>query len=74
MVGRMDGQSVVLKAEKRKTKPERGRQEEITGDIEKGANGGAGETGTQADAVNGVGSHGLGEGPGGACWRYGRSG
>ncbi len=65
MVGRMDGQSVVLKAEKGKLKLSVD-DKEITYDIEKGANGGAGETETQADAVNGVGSHGLGEGPGGA--------
>ncbi len=65
MVGRMDGQSVVLKAEKGKLKLSVD-DKEITYDIEKGANGGAGETETQADAVNGVGTHGLGEGPGGA--------
>ena len=65
MVGRMDGQSVVLKAEKGKLKLSVD-DKEITYDIEKGANGGGGETETQAVGANGVGAHGLGEGPGGA--------
>jgi transposase InsO family protein/transposase-like protein len=61
MVGRMDGQSVVLKAEKGKLKLSVD-DKEITYDIEKGANGG-GET--QAEAVGSVLAHGLGEGAGG---------
>jgi len=65
MVGRMDGQSVVLKAEKGKLKLSVD-DKEITYDIEKGANGGGGETQTQTDADGGVLALGLGEGAGGA--------
>jgi integrase-like protein len=60
MVGRMDGQSVVLKAEKGKLKLSVD-DKEITYDIEKGANGGGGETQTQTDADGGVLALGLGE-------------
>jgi transposase InsO family protein/transposase-like protein len=63
MVGRMDGQSVVLKAEKGKLKLSVD-DKELIYDIEKGANDGGGETQAQADA-NGVLAHGVREGPGG---------
>ena len=63
MVGRMEGQSVVLKAEKGKLKLSVD-DREIIYDIEKG-NGNGGETQAQADAVSGVVAYGLGEGPGG---------
>jgi len=64
LIGRMEGQSVVLKAEKGKLKLSVDDKEMIY-DIEKGTNG-TGKTETQAGAVSGVGSHSLGESPGGA--------
>jgi transposase InsO family protein len=63
LVGRMEGQSVVLKAEKGKLKLSVD-DKEMTYDIEKGADGG-GETQAQARRRH-VLAHGLGEGPGGA--------
>src|SRR5580658_5708801 len=65
LIGRMEGQSVVLKAEKGKLKLSVD-DKEMTYDLEKGNGSGNGESETQADAVSGVLAHGLGEGAGGA--------
>jgi transposase InsO family protein len=65
LIGRMEGQSVVLKAEKGKLKLSVD-DKEMTYDLEKGNGGGNGQDETQADAVSGVLAHGIGEGPGGA--------
>ncbi len=64
LIGRMEGQSVVLKAEKGKLKLSVD-DKEMTYDLEKGTAGG-GATETQADAHGAVLAHGRGEGPGGA--------
>jgi len=63
LIGRMEGQSVVLKAEKGKLKLSVD-DKEMTYDLEKRATG-AGETEAQADGPGGGFAHGLGEGPGG---------
>lgn len=63
LVGRMDGQSVVLKAEKGKLKLSVDEQE-TTYELEKGSDRSEGETETPASAGNHP--HGLGESPGGA--------
>jgi len=63
LIGRMEGQSVVLKAEKGKLKLSVDDKEMIY-DIEKGADGG-GETQAQAGGVGHDVAYGLGEGPGG---------
>jgi len=64
LIGRMEGQSVVLKAEKGKLKLSVD-DKEMTYDIEKGT-GGNGEGEAQADGAGAVGAHGLGEGADGA--------
>jgi transposase InsO family protein len=63
LVGRMEGQSVVLKAEKGKLKLSVD-DKEMTYELEKGTNGG-GKTETQAYSPEGVGANGAGTGPGG---------
>jgi transposase InsO family protein len=65
LIGRMEGQSVVLKAEKGKLKLSLDDKEMMTYDLEKGNGSGGGKSETQADAVSGVLAHGLGEGAGG---------
>jgi transposase InsO family protein len=64
LIGRMEGQSVVLKAEKGKLKLSVD-DKEMTYDLEKGT-AGNGKDETQAYAPGGVLAHGRGEGPGGA--------
>jgi len=64
LIGRMEGQSVVLKAEKGKLKLSVD-DKEMTYDLEKGTTGG-GKSETPALGAAGLAAHGLGEGPGGA--------
>ena len=64
LIGRMEGQSVVLKAEKGKLKLSVD-DKEMTYDLEKGT-AGNGKDETQADAPGGVLAHGRGKGSGGA--------
>ena len=63
LVGRMEGQSVVLKAEKGKLKLSLD-EKELTYELEKGSEGNGGET--KKAEVAGPGAHGGGEGAGGA--------
>jgi transposase InsO family protein len=63
LIGRMEGQSVVLKAEKGKLKLSVD-DKEMTYDLEKRTTG-SGENETQADGAHAVLAHGLGKGPGG---------
>ncbi len=64
LIGRMEGQSVVLKAEKGKLKLSVD-DKEMTYDLEKRTNDGGGEDEETQDAPQGVPAHGLGEGAGG---------
>ena len=65
LIGRMEGQSVVLKAEKGKLKLSVD-DKEMTYELEKGNGGGNGQGETQADGQRAELTHGFGEGPGGA--------
>ena len=65
LIGRMEGQSVVLKAEKGKLKLSVD-DKEMTYDLEKGNGGANGQGEAQAPGEHAELTHGLGEGPGGA--------
>ena len=64
LIGRMEGQSVVLRAEKGKLKLSVD-EKELTYDLEKGTTGN-GKSETPALGAGSLAAHGLGEGPGGA--------